>query len=87
MISFASLLLGIIVAGLNDLPPMDVSRESFRLDSRAKNADAQKEADQVKQDKQRLPPPPTIGAKLFDILDPASGRFVLSTNNFSDFII
>lgn len=61
-----------ISAGLNDLPPMDVSGESFRLDSRARNADSSHKDNQDKQSAATAPPAAgsTQGqAKLFGALD------------------
>ena len=59
----------LFVAGLNDLPPMDVSGESFRLESRVRNAvDSSHKAEN--QDNQSAAGSSTQGqAKLFGALD------------------
>ena len=56
-------------AGLNDLPPMDVSGESFQLVSRIKSSEVQKDTERTQE--QALPPPPAVGSGLFGtLLDP-----------------
>jgi len=65
----------LVEAGFHDMPPMDVSGKSFQLDSRSRNAEANKEAEQSREKPSRLPPPPALGAKLFDVLDNSANRY------------